>query len=93
LDSELSFANYTGEWLPWAHDRTDEAKGFAAGFEIEAASPGQGAFVNSVQQAIDIGGIAGGAIRLGKGDSPYRTLEQGPINVDFQSPAIYRVPQ
>ena len=93
LDGELSFANYTGQWLPWAHDRTDEANAFAAGFDIERASPGQGAFVNSVQQAIDIGGVTGGAIRLGKGDSPYHSLEQGPNNVDFQSPAIYRVPQ
>jgi hypothetical protein len=93
LDSELSFANYTGKWLPWAHDRTDEAKGFAAGFDMERASPGQGAFVNSIQQSIDTGGVAGGATRLGRADSPYQALPEGPRNVDFQSPAIYRVPQ
>jgi RHS repeat-associated protein len=93
LDGEMSFANYTGKWLPFAHDRTDEAEGFAAGFDIERASPGQGSFINSIQQAIDAGGIAGGAARLGKGDSPYRTLPEGPINVEIKSPAVYSVPQ
>jgi hypothetical protein len=93
LDGEMSFANYTGDWRPWAHDRTDEAKGFAAGFDIERAQPGQGSFINSIQQAIDAGGVAGGATRLGRGDSPYHNLEQGPINVDVQTPSIYRVPQ
>ena len=93
LDGELSYQDYTGTWKPWAHDRTDESKGFAAGFDIESASPGQGAFINSMQQAIRFGGVAGGAIRLGMPDSPYKNLEQGPNNVDFKSPAIYSVPQ
>jgi hypothetical protein len=93
LDGELSYQNYTGTWQPWAHDRTDESNGFAAGFDIESASPGQGTFINSMQQAIRFGGVAGGAIRLGMPDSPYKNLEQGPNNVDFKSPAIYSVPQ
>jgi RHS repeat-associated protein len=94
LDGELSFHNYTpGKWLPFALDRTDEANGFAAGFDVEPASPGQGSFINGVQQAINSGGVAGGATRLGAGDSPYRSLPQGPVNVEHQSPAIYHVPQ
>jgi RHS repeat-associated protein len=94
LDGELSFHNYTpGKWLPFALDRTDESNGFAAGFDIEPASPGQGSFINDVQRSINSGGVAGGATRLGAGDSPYRSLPQGPVNVEHQSPAIYRVPQ
>jgi hypothetical protein len=94
LDGELSFHNYVeGKWLPFAHDRTDEAKAFEAGFDIERASPGEGTFINSIQQAIDTGGVLGGATRLGRGDSAYHALPEGPINVDIKSPAVYRVPQ
>jgi RHS repeat-associated protein len=98
LDGEVSFDSYslsrTGKWEAFALDRTDEAKAFSAGFDMESAAPGQnGSFINSVQQAINTGGIAGGAARLGRGDSPYHSLPEGPDNVNVQTPSIYRVPQ
>ena len=93
LDGELSFHNYVpGKWLPFAHDLTDEAKGFQAGFEMEPVSPGQGAISNSIQQALNSGGIAAVVNRLAAGTT-YQNLPKGPINVVQAPPAVYRPPQ
>jgi RHS repeat-associated protein len=94
LDGELSFFQKSPDlWVPFAHDRTDEAEGFAAGFDIERASPGQGSFINGIQQRLDQGGVPGAAKALGAGSSPYRNLQEGPINVEYSTPNIYKVPQ
>jgi len=93
LDGELSFINTPTGWKPFAHDRTDEAEGFAAGFDIERASPGQGSFINNMQQKLDQGGISAAAQFLGTGGSPYRNLPEGPINVEYSTSSIYKVPQ
>lgn len=35
LDGEMSFSHYRpGDWISFAHDRTDEAKAWAVGFSI-----------------------------------------------------------
>ena len=67
LDGELSykFNPASGGWDPFAHDLTDEAKGFAAGFGIEGATPGQGSIINGAATALTNGGISGEASYMG----------------------------
>jgi RHS repeat-associated protein len=94
LDGELSFHNYDPpDWKPWAHDRTDEAKAFAAGFDATPVAPDQGAFLTGMRQAVRTGGIQGGIDYLGRSSTGYRNLAPGPINVTLRSPAIYEVPK
>lgn len=94
LDRELSYHNYNPpDWKPFAHDRTDEAKAFAAGFDATPVAPDQGSFLNGMRQAIRLGGIQAGVDFLGRSNTNYRTLPAGPINVTHRSPAIYEVPK
>lgn len=94
LDKELSFHDYDGDgtWLPFAHDRNDEAKAFAAGFDAEPAGPSQGSFLNGISRALQ-GGVAAGAEYLGGDKSRYRRLDLGPSTVQTKSPAVYQVPR
>jgi RHS repeat-associated protein len=94
LDGEISFHNYNPpDWKPWAHDRTDEAKAFAAGFDATPVAPDQGAFLTGMRQATRTGGIQAGVDYLGRSSTAYRNLPAGPINVTHRSPAIYEVPK
>jgi hypothetical protein len=94
LDRELSYHNYNPpDWKPWALDRTDEAKAFAAGFDATPVAPDQSGFLNGMRQAINAGGIQGGVDYLGRSNTKYRYLPAGPINVTHRSPAIYEVPK
>lgn len=94
LDRELSYHNYNPpDWKPFALDRTDEAKAFAAGFDATPVAPDQGSFLNGMRQAIQLGGIQGGVDFLGRSNTNYRSLPAGPINVAHRSPAIYEVPK
>jgi hypothetical protein len=93
LDNELSFENYRPpNWNPWAYDRTDEAKAFAAGFDAEPANPSQGAFIQGMSRALT-GGLLPAVEFLQRSGSTYRNLPAGPINVQHRSPAIYEVPK
>jgi RHS repeat-associated protein len=93
LDNELSFQNYNPpDWNPWAYDRTDEAKAFAAGFNAEPANPAQGAFIQGMSRALT-GGLLPAVEFLQRSGSTYRNLPAGPINVQHRSPAIYEVPK
>jgi hypothetical protein len=94
LDGELSFHNYdhSAGWKPFAYDRTDEARAFVAGFDIEGASPGQGSGVTGISDALNRGGIPGLVNYLGD-HTTYKGLPAGPINVEMRSPSIYAPPQ
>jgi len=93
LDGELSFQMRGGAWLPFAHDLTDEAKGFEAAFAIEGASPGEGATINGISRALNTGGIPHAAHYLGEHVQGYQNL---PIQVNVPNPPppnVYVVPQ
>jgi len=95
LDGELSFRydDNSGKWVPFAHDLTDEAKGFAAGFDIEGASPGQGTIINGAANALNFGGIPNEAQYLGNHIQGYHNL---PMQLNVPSPAppgVYQVPK
>jgi RHS repeat-associated protein len=92
LDGEYSFIHTPTGWKPFAHDRTDEAEGFQAGFDMERAQPGQGSVANNIQRQLDMGGISAGADFL-RGVGDYNTLPKGPVNVEYSTPSIYKVPQ
>jgi RHS repeat-associated protein len=96
LDGELSykFNPGTGNWDPFAHDVTDEANGFAAGFAIEGATPGQGAIINGAATALTNGGLSGEASYLHGHIANYRGLLELPLNVpNPPPPGVYEVPK
>ncbi len=93
LDGEVSFQLRNGAWLPFAHDLTDEAKGFQAGFAIEGASPGQGAIINEISRQLNAGGVPSAAQYLGQHIQGYRNLPTQ-LNVPNPPPPnVYVVPQ
>ena len=92
LDGEVSFHNFTPpEWKPFALDRTDEAKAFAAGFDATPVAPDQSEFMNGMRRAIQTGGVKAGVDYLGRSNTNYRRLPKGPLNVTTRSPSIYEV--
>ena len=95
FDGELSFKydDSTGKWGPFAHDLTDEANGFAAGFSMERASPGQSQIINGAQMALDVGGSSAEARYLHDHIGDYHNL---PMQVDVPNPpppGVYAVPK
>jgi RHS repeat-associated protein len=93
LDGELSYINKDGAWHPFAHDLTDEAKAFQAGFDMEPATPGQGTFINTLNQRLNTGGLQGEANYLSEHNSSYRGLPPL-LNVPTPPPPnVYSVPK
>ncbi len=94
LDGELSFHKSGNKWLPFAYDRTDEAKAFQAGFDIERASPGQGNFSTGIQSMLDFGGQQGidAAVNYLYRNGNYQNLPKGPVNVPPGLPPTYYSP-
>lgn len=93
LDGELSFHNYEPpSWRPFALDRTDEAKAFAAGFDATGWSPDQGEFIHGMRRAVQ-SGVKAGVDYLGRSKTNYSRLPKGPDNVNMRSPSIYAVPK
>ena len=91
LDGELSFQLMNGHWQPFARDLTDEAKGFAAGFDMEGAVPNSSLY--KLQQQLTLGGISSGAKYLGEHFAAYKGLPMQ-LNVPTQPPPnVYVVPQ
>ena len=96
LDGELSYKlnSLSGSWDPFAHDLTDEANGFAAGFSIEGATPGQGSIINGAATALTNGGVPGEASYLGSHIEGYRGLPAVQLNVpNPPPPGVYEVPK
>jgi RHS repeat-associated protein len=96
LDGELSykFNPESGSWDPFAHDVIDEANGFAAGFAIEGATPGQGSIINGAATALTNGGIPGEASYLHSHFAGYRGLREVQLNVPSPPPpGVYEVPK
>ena len=95
LDGELSFKfnSLNGNWDPFALDATDEAKGYAAGFAMEGATPGQGVLINGASTAL-LGGISGEATYLRGHMGDYGRLTPLPLDVpNPPPPGVYEVPK
>ncbi|MFZ1974532.1 MAG: RHS repeat-associated core domain-containing protein [Candidatus Acidiferrales bacterium] len=95
LDGELSFRydDGLGKWTPFAHDLTDEAKGFEAGFQIEPVEPYQGTIINGAANALRSGGIPSEAQYLNDHIQGYRGL---PMQLNVPNPpppGVYQVPK
>ena len=93
LDGELSFRQVGDSWVPFAHDLTDEAKGFEAGFQIEGPNPAQGAIINGAATALRFGGIPGEAQYLNDHIQGYHGL---PMQLNVPNPpppGVYEVPK
>ena len=72
---------------------TDEANGFAAGFAIEGATPGQGSIINGAATALTNGGISGEATYLGDHVADYRGLPVERNVPNPPPPGVYEVPK
>jgi hypothetical protein len=93
LDREVSykFNPDSGNWDPFAHDLTDEANGWAAGFAMEMASPGQGTIINGGATALK-NGILSLADHLGS----HTTYSGLPMQLNVPRtplPGVYEVPK
>ena len=96
LDGELSFKQAGDTWVPFAHDLTDEAKGFEAGFRSSQRNHIRGRYhLNGARKRTTTQeGIPGEAQYLG--DHNYSRNRGLPMQLNVPNPpppGVYEVPQ